>query len=164
MARSDATEPKLAAVIACTLANLFGLSYLASAILAGDVQNERDAEEIVEMAELAFSRLPELVQARVALAVTRLLQHRRAAARDLLLGIGPNAGQGELHAIAMVVRAVAETYLDDYAQAERLTYAAAQSGCSPKLLEMAKSLRATAETGALPPLSQLHQPNDRLHR
>jgi hypothetical protein len=97
------------------------------------------------------------VEARVALAVARLLQHRPAAARELLLGIGPNAGQRKLHALAMAVRAVAETYLDDPVQADRLTRAAAHDGCSPELLQMAEAMRAAAETGALPPLSRLPQ-------
>jgi hypothetical protein len=155
VARSDSTEPELAAIIGYTLANFFGLSYLASAIVIGDLHSERDIAEIVEMAELAFGRLPQRVEARVALAVARLLQHRPAAARDLLLGIGPSPDQRQRHTIAMVVRAVAETYLNDPTQADRLRRAAARDGCSPELLEMIESLRAAVETGALPPLSRL---------
>ena len=150
VARDERTDPVHAALIAARLVTIFGILYLYSAIVEGKPVNRTDADEIISMAELGV-RLRDNWDTRVALAITRLLDHRPAEVRALLVDIRGGGADPATEALALQIRALAEIYLGDHAQADRLVTAAGDVTLIEKMLT---ALRAPDTTGRLPSLVQ----------
>ncbi len=151
IAHDEVTDPAHAGLIAGRLATIFGMSYLFAAIVDDQPVDRTHIDEIVEIGELAARLLPENVHARIGLAIVRLLDHRPEEARDLLAGITSAGIQSDAMAVAVQVRAVAEVYLSDQAQADPLI--AAFGDGNPAMRQILTALRASATTGQLPTLS-----------
>jgi hypothetical protein len=124
IAHDERTDPVHGGLIAGRLATIFGTWYLYAAIVDGQPVGRTDTDEIIEIGELAVRLLPENVHARIGLAIVRLLDHRPADARDLLLDVHATDAQPDAGMLAMQVRAAAEIYLGDLAQADQLIAAA----------------------------------------
>ncbi|GAA3209341.1 hypothetical protein ACFO1B_51525 [Dactylosporangium siamense] len=146
IAHDKDTHPVRAGLIAGQLATFFGMSHLHAAIVHGKPVDRPNADEIIELGELGV-RLRDTPDTRIGLAVTRLLDHRPEEARTLLVGIRPGTATPAADALALQVRAVAELYLGDHAQADRLV--AAVGKLNPAIREMLTVLRAP--TAGRPP-------------
>jgi hypothetical protein len=101
------------------------------------------------MSELAVRLQPENLHARIGLAIARLLDHRPGDARDLLVGIHAATSEPAA-ALAMQVRAVAEIYMGDHQQADRLVAAAGDR--NPPMRRILTALRTSETAGRLPAL------------
>jgi hypothetical protein len=127
--RDPHTPTPLAAVAATFVAALLGNAYLRSTIVRKESVQQSTVDELAGLAELGMHHNPDTAESRVALAMIRLLQHRPADARLLLVGYpGADAGSYIKQAVP-ATRAIAEAYLDDLDQAKRLYRVAAEAGC-----------------------------------
>lgn len=142
IAHDEHTDPAHAALIAARLATIFGLSYLYTTIVQGTPVARTDIDEIIELGELGV-RLADTPDTRIGLAVTRILDHRYKEARALLVGVRTGTASPAADALASQVRALAEVYLGDHAQAARLVTAAGRA--NPAIHEMLTALRAAPE-------------------
>ncbi|WP_432971726.1 hypothetical protein [Dactylosporangium sp. CA-233914] len=153
IAHDERTDPNHASLIAGRLATLFGMQYLYVAIVDGAPVSRADTDEIIDIGELAFRLRPDDIHARIGLAIVRLLDHRPLETRGLLVGAHSiTSAYPRTGALMMQIRAVAEVYLGDQQQADRLIAAAGDD--SPAIHAILAALKASAATGQLPPLSQ----------
>lgn len=150
IAHDKRTDPAHAGLIAKRLATLFGMLYLHAAIVDSVPVGRADADEITDIAELGARLLPDDVGARIGLAIARLLNHRPAEASRLLIGV--QISTTGVYALACQVRAIAEIYLGDQAQADRFV-AAAGTG-DRGMHEILAALSASGTAGQLPILVQ----------
>jgi len=108
-------------------------------------------EPIAEIAEYAYARAPERVEARISLALVRVFQDRPADARKLLVGVDDPATRSRARVNAYAVRAIAEVELGDVAQARRLIDAASHLDATSTLLPLAVAVVERAERTAPAP-------------
>jgi Zn-dependent protease len=146
VARAVTTPPHRAAFIAATIAEVQATMLLVDAARAGQTHPEPGPTE--EIAELAYARDPQLVEAGIALALVRVLQHRPAEARSLLMLIDAGTERSRVNGVA--VRAMAEADLGDSAQARRLIDAGRGMDVPTALLRLATAFvdRADGADGA----------------
>jgi hypothetical protein len=141
LARADGTDPATAAEIGQLLAVQFGLWYLYDAVVYGSPVEHKEVSEISDLAQLAFQVQPHLLSARVAMALAHVLNERPEQARSVLADIRPGVDPPDLCGVAILVRAVAECYLGDGADAGGLI--AAAGGDYPQLAQVVAAIRAT---------------------
>ncbi|MEV4620699.1 hypothetical protein AB0J74_18560 [Asanoa sp. NPDC049573] len=147
LTRADGTDPAVAAAIAEVLTIQFGSWYLYDAAVNDAPVPHHEVLEIVELAELAIRLQPGQLSARVAMSLAHLLNHRPEQARSLLLDIRPDGDQPDLCGVAFVLRAIAECYLGNRAEADRWLHAAGPR--CPQLTRLAEAIQAA---DPLPPL------------
>lgn len=124
LARADGTDPVAAAAIGQVLSVQFGLWYLYAAVVDGSPVERQEVREISELAQLAFHVRPHLLSVRVAMSLAHLLNQRPEHARSLLLDVRPGVDPPDLCAVAFLLRAIAECYLGNHADADTLSRAA----------------------------------------
>ncbi|MCW3842123.1 hypothetical protein ONA70_18655 [Micromonospora yasonensis] len=124
LARADSTDPAAAAAIAQVLTVQFGLWYLYAAAVNGSPVEHQEVLEISELAQLAFHAQPHMLSARVAMSLAHLLNQQPKHARSLLLDIRPSVDPPDLFSVAFLLRAIAECYLGNHADADTLIRAA----------------------------------------
>ncbi|MEU4713799.1 hypothetical protein AB0F73_09135 [Micromonospora purpureochromogenes] len=124
LARADSTDPMAAAAIGQVLTVQFGLWYLYAAVVNGSPVEHKEVLEISELAQLAFHVQPHMLSARVAVSLAHLLNQRPEHARSLLLDIRPGVDPPDLCSVALLLRAIAECYLGNHADADTLIRAA----------------------------------------
>ncbi|MCW3820267.1 hypothetical protein ONA91_38140 [Micromonospora sp. DR5-3] len=120
LARADSTDPMAAAAIAQVLTVQFGLWYLYAAVVNGSPVQHQEVLEISELARLAFHVQPHALSARVAMSLAHLLNQQPEHARSLLLDIRPGVDPPDLCNVAFLLRAIAECYLGNHADAATL--------------------------------------------
>jgi len=102
----------------------------------------------IEIAELGLRLRPKAGDARIGLAIARLLDHRPAEVRQLLAGF--RAARADTHALATQLFVVAEIYLGHRERADAIL-ATLSDGSDQPASAVVAALRAT---DALPPLVQ----------
>ncbi|MGC1213434.1 MAG: hypothetical protein WA890_19470 [Micromonospora sp.] len=150
LARADSTDPMAAAAIGQVLSVQFGLSYLYVAVVNGSPVEHQEVLEISELAELAFHVQPHMLSARVAMSLAHLLNQRPEHARSLLLDIRPGVDPPDLCSVAFLLRAIAESYLGNHADADTLIRAA--DGDYQQLTQVVAAIQAA---DPVPPLFAL---------
>ncbi|MDO3684922.1 hypothetical protein [Micromonospora sp. C28ISP2-4] len=140
LARAGSTDPAAAAAIGQTLSVQFGLWYLYAAVVTGSPVARREVREISELAGIAARPQPRVLTARIAMSLAHLLNQRPEDARSLLLDVRPGAEPTDLCAVALLLRAAAESYLGNHVAADRLLRAA--RGDYPQLAQLVAAIRA----------------------
>ena len=147
LARTDGTDPRAAAAIGRVLTVQFGLWYLYAAAVNGSPVGHQEVVEISELAEVAFLVQPDLLSTRVAMSLAHLLNQRPEQARALLVDIRPETEPPDLCSVALLLRAIAECYLGNRAEAEHLISMA--GGHYQQLAQVAAAIRAADPLPAL---------------
>jgi len=147
LARADSTDPMAAAAIGQVLTVQFGLWYLYAAAVNGTPVEHHEVLEISELAQVAFHVQPHMLSARLAMSLAHLLNHRPEHARSLLLDIRPGTEPPDLCSVALLLRAIAECYLGNRAQAHHLITAA--GGHYQQLTQVVAAIQAA---DPVPPL------------
>ncbi|MFF0369913.1 hypothetical protein [Micromonospora sp. NPDC005087] len=147
LARADRTDPMTAAAIGQVLTVQFGLWYLYAAVVNESPVQHPEVVEIAELAQLAFHVQPHMLSARVAMSLAHLLNQRPEQARSLLLDIRPSVDPPNLCSVALLLRAIAECYLGNHADADALTRAAGRD--HPQLTQVVAAIQAA---DPVPPL------------
>ncbi|MCZ7424776.1 hypothetical protein O7607_03425 [Micromonospora sp. WMMA1949] len=140
LARAGRTDPAAAAAIGQVLSVQFGLWYLYAAVVAGAPVARRDVREISELARIAVRPQPGALSARIVTGLAHLLDQRPGDARQLLLDVRPDAEPRDLCAVALLLRAAAESYLGNHADADHLLRAARDD--YPQLAQLVTAIRA----------------------
>ncbi|MEU7796645.1 hypothetical protein AB0B11_24765 [Micromonospora tulbaghiae] len=140
LARAGSTDPAAAAAIGQTLSVQFGLWYLYAAVVTGSPVARREVREISELAGIAARTQPHAFSARIAMSLAHLLNQRPEDARSLLLDVRPGSEPADLCAVALLLRAAAESYLGNHAAADHLLRAA--RGDYPQLAQLVGAIRA----------------------
>ncbi|MDW3847008.1 hypothetical protein NMK34_10375 [Micromonospora sp. BRA006-A] len=140
LARARSTDPAAAAAIGQVLSVQFGLWYLYAAVVTGSPVEQREVREIAELARIAARTQPHAFSARIAMSLAHLLNQRPEDARSLLLDVRPGSEQADLCAVALLLRAAAESYLGNHAGADHLLRAA--RGDYPQLAQLVAAIRA----------------------
>ncbi|RBJ07239.1 hypothetical protein DRA43_08940 [Micromonospora provocatoris] len=140
LARAGGTDPAAAAAIGQMLSVQFGLWYLYAAVVTGSPVEHREVREISELARIAARTQPHVFSARIAMSLAHLLNQRPEDARSLLLDVRPGAEPPDLCAVALLLRAAAESYLGNRADADHLLRAA--RGDYPQLAQLVAAIRA----------------------
>lgn len=140
LARAGRTDPAAAAAIGQVLSVQFGLWYLYAAVVAGAPVARRDVREISELARIAVRPQPGALSARIVTGLAHLLDQRQGDARQLLLDVRPDAEPRDLCAVALLLRAAAESYLGNHADADHLLRAARDD--YPQLAQLVAAIRA----------------------
>nr|WP_228532097.1 hypothetical protein [Micromonospora sp. ANENR4] len=140
LARAGSTDPAAAAAIGQTLSVQFGLWYLYAAVVAGAPLERREVREISELARIAARTQPRVLSARIAMSLAHLLNQRPEDARSLLLDVRPGAEPVDLCAVALLLRAAAESYLGNHNDADHLLHAARAD--YPQLAQLVAAIRA----------------------
>ncbi|MEU7758435.1 MULTISPECIES: hypothetical protein [Micromonospora] len=141
LARAGSTDPATAAAIGQMLSVQFGLWYLYAAVVTGSPVAWREVREISELAGIAARTQPHAFSARIAMSLAHLLNQRPEDARSLLLDVRPGAEPVDLCAVALLLRAAAESYLGNHADADHLLRAARDD--YPQLAQLVAAIRAT---------------------
>lgn len=147
LARAGGTDPVAAAAIGQALSVQFGLWYLYAAVVYGSPVECREVREISELAQIAGRTQPGVLSARIAMSLAHLLNQRPEDARSLLLDVRPGAEPPDLCALALLLRAAAESYLGNHADADQLLGAA--PGGYPQLAQLVATIRAAEPAPAL---------------
>ncbi|PZG11322.1 hypothetical protein C1I95_27335 [Micromonospora craterilacus] len=150
LARADSTDPMAAAAIGQVLTVQFGLWYLYVAVVNGSPVEHKEVREISELAQLAFHVQPHMLSPRVAMSLAHLLNQRPEQARSLLLDIRPGVDPPDLCSVAFLLRAIAECYLGNHADADTVIRAA--GGDYQQLTQVAAAIQAAEP---MPPLFAL---------
>ncbi|MEU0963290.1 hypothetical protein ABZ328_27670 [Micromonospora aurantiaca] len=140
LARAGGTDPAAAAAIGQMLSLQFGLWYLYAAVVTGAPVERREVREISELARIAARTQPRALSARIVMSLAHLLNQRPEDARSLLLDVRPGAEPRHLCAVALLLRAAAESYLGNHAEADHLLRAA--GGDYPQLAQLVAAIRA----------------------
>ncbi|KAB1908955.1 hypothetical protein F8279_05450 [Micromonospora sp. AMSO1212t] len=140
LARAGSTDPATAAAIGQMLSVQFGLWYLYAAVVTGSPVARREVREISELAGIAARTQPHAFSARIAMSLAHLLNQRPEDARSLLLDVRPATEPADLCAVALLLRAAAESYLGNHADADHLLRAA--GGDYPQLAQLVAAIRA----------------------
>ncbi|MBO4142569.1 hypothetical protein J5U46_20695 [Micromonospora tulbaghiae] len=140
LARASSTDPATAAAIGQMLSVQFGLWYLYAAVVTGSPVARREVREISELAGIAARTQPHAFSARIAMSLAHLLNQRPEDARSLLLDVRPGTEPADLCAVALLLRAAAESYLGNHADADHLLRAA--GGDYPQLAQLVDAIRA----------------------
>jgi Zn-dependent protease len=147
LAHADSTDPMSAAAIGQVLTVRFGLWYLYAAAVNGSPVERQEVLEISELARLAFQVQPHMLSTRLAMSLAHLLNQRPEHARSLLLHVRPGVDPPDLCSVALLVRAIAECYLSNRADADHLISAA--GGDYPQLTQVVAAIQAA---DPVPPL------------
>ncbi|MGX1617673.1 hypothetical protein ACWIF8_27645 [Micromonospora chalcea] len=147
LARAGSTDPAAAAAIGQMLSVQFGLWYLYAAVVTGSPVARREVREISELAGIAARTQPRVFSTRIAMSLAHLLNQRPEDARSLLLDVRPGTEPADLCAVALLLRAAAESYLGNQADADHLLRAA--RGDYPQLAQLVGAIRAA---DSAPPL------------
>ncbi|MFF0878333.1 hypothetical protein [Micromonospora aurantiaca (nom. illeg.)] len=139
LARAGGTDPAAAAAIGQMLSLQFGMWYLYAAVVTGAPVERREVREISELARIAVRTQPRALSARIVMSLAHLLNQRPEDARSLLLDVRPGAESRDLCAVALLLRAAAESYLGNPAEADHLLRAA---GGYPQLAQLVAAIRA----------------------
>ncbi|MEU4589901.1 hypothetical protein [Micromonospora aurantiaca (nom. illeg.)] len=139
LARAGGTDPAAAAAIGQMLSLQFGMWYLYAAVVTGAPVERREVREISELARIAVRTQPRALSARIVMSLAHLLNQRPEDARSLLLDVRPGAEPRDLCAVALLLRAAAESYLGNHAEADHLLRAA---GGYPQLAQLVAAIRA----------------------
>ncbi|MET7472144.1 hypothetical protein ACFYON_21805 [Micromonospora sp. NPDC005686] len=140
LARAGGIDRAAAAAIGQTLSVQFGLWYLYAAVVTRAPVQRREVREISELARIALRAQPRVLSARIGMSLTHLLDQRPEDARSLLLDVRPGAEPRDLCAVALLLRAAAESYLGNHADADHLLGAA--RGDYPQLAQLVADIRA----------------------
>lgn len=140
LARAGGTDPAAAAAIGQMLSLQFGMWYLYAAVVTGAPVERREVREISELARIAVRTQPRALSARIVMSLAHLLNQRPEDARSLLLDVRPGAEPRDLCAVALLLRAAAESYLGNPAEADHLLRAA--GGDYPQLAQLVAAIRA----------------------
>jgi hypothetical protein len=135
VARTADTPPQVAAFVAGMVAEVQATMLMVEAARAR--QGLPDPGPLAEIAELAHAKDPGLAEARTALALVRVLQHRPADARTLLVRADPAAVTERSRVNALAVSAIAEADLGDLAEARRLIETGRRADVPTALLRLA---------------------------
>jgi Zn-dependent protease len=135
VARTADTPPQVAAFVAGMVAEVQTTMLMVEAARAR--QGLPDPGPLAEIAELAHAKDPGLAEARTALALVRVLQHRPADARALLVRADPSTVTDRSRANALAVSAMAEADLGNLAEALRLIEAGRRAVVPTALLRLA---------------------------
>nr|WP_203945137.1 M50 family metallopeptidase [Planotetraspora thailandica] len=157
VARNPSTDPNLASLIASAIAETRAIELMNDTIRfrQWDFDQAR-VKPIVEVAELGYARDPERAEARMSLALARVLSKRPAEARDLLIRLNTTTVDSRVQVQALAARAIAELQLGDLAQARRVVNSAGRIDPKVGLLPLARTLveraeqRAAASAGGTP--------------
>ncbi|MFF4876374.1 hypothetical protein [Micromonospora sp. NPDC000668] len=147
LARADSTDPMAAAAIGQALTVQFGLWYLHAAVVNRSPVEHREVLEISELAQIGLHVQPHRLSARVAMSLAHLLNQQPEHARSLLLDIRPGVDPPDLCSVAFLLRAIAECYLGNHADAATLIRAA--SGDYQQLTQVVAAIQAA---DPVPPL------------
>ncbi|MBC9000723.1 zinc metalloprotease [Micromonospora aurantiaca (nom. illeg.)] len=140
LARAGGTDPAAAAAIGQMLGLQFGMWYLYAAVVTGAPVERREVREISELARIAVRTQPRALSARIVMSLAHLLNQRPEDARSLLLDVRPGTEPRDLCAVALLLRAAAESYLGNHAEADHLLRAA--GGDYPQLAQLVAAIRA----------------------
>ena len=140
LARAGGTDPAAAAAIGQMLSLQFGMWYLYAAVVTGAPVERREVREISELARIAARTQPRALSARIVMSLAHLLNQRPEDARSLLLDVRPGTEPRDLCAVALLLRAAAESYLGNHAEADHLLRAA--GGDYPQLAQLVAAIRA----------------------
>ncbi len=147
LARAGGTDPVAAAAIGQALSVQFGLWYLYAAVVHGSPVDRREVREISELAQIAVRSQPGVLSAQIAMSLAHLLNQRPEDARSLLVDVRPGAEPSDLCTLALLLRAAAESYLGNHADADHLLRAA--PGDYPQLAQLVAAIRAAEPAPAL---------------
>ncbi|MFD6609736.1 hypothetical protein ACFWD1_12660 [Micromonospora chalcea] len=145
LARAGSTDPAAAAAIGQMLSVQFGLWYLYAAVVTGSPVARREVREIAELAGIAARTQPRVFSTRIAMSLAHLLNQRPEDARSLLLDVRPGTEPADLCAVALLLRAAAESYLGNHADADHLLRAA--RGDYPQLAQLVGAIGHERMTG-----------------
>ncbi|MFD6261380.1 hypothetical protein ACFWFK_09615 [Micromonospora chalcea] len=145
LARAGSTDPAAAAAIGQMLSVQFGLWYLYAAVVTGSPVARREVREISELAGIAARTQPRVFSTRIAMSLAHLLNQRPEDARSLLLDVRPGTEPADLCAVALLLRAAAESYLGNHADADHLLRAA--RGDYPQLAQLVGAIGHERMTG-----------------
>lgn len=145
VARRPSTRPELAGLIAAQVAEARAYQLLQVCLPAGVRPDPGRVRQIVETAEFAYHRAPQRVQARMSVALARLLAERPTEARNFLVGLNTAAVDVRARVNVAAVRAFAALELGDVAQARRLVDSASRVDPEAGLLPLARLALEQAE-------------------
>jgi hypothetical protein len=145
LARRPSTRPELAGLIAAQVAEARACRLLQACLPAGVRPDPGRVGPIVETAEFAYHRAPQRVQARMSVALARLLADRPTEARNFLVGLNTAAVDVRARVNVAAVRAFAALEMGDVAQARRLVDAASRVDAEAGLLPLARLALEQAE-------------------
>jgi hypothetical protein len=142
MAQRPGITPEVKAAVAGYLARASAVRLLSAALREGRPASLPEADRVVALAEVSYRDSPGQSVARITLASALLLRGRAEETRKVLSYHPRRGDSAEEVQDAAIVDAIAAIYLDDLEEADRLTRAAAQTGCAQEDLDLIAAARS----------------------